>query len=666
MILFSCKNAGMAFGDDTVLMNIDLQVNEWDRIGIIGGNGAGKTTLLRLFTGEYEPTSGEVFVHSRIRGQSGYLRQDSGLDSQLTVYEEFMKPYAHLKELEAGICETEARLQALGSSENLGHVLSGKLARLYEEYKKQDGLTYESRVRSVLKGLGFDGAMLDLKISGLSGGQKTRLALGKLLLAKPPVLILDEPTNHLDEESSDWLSSELKAYTGTLLIVSHDRYFLDEVTTRTLLIDHSSAYLYNAPYSKYTVLRAADVAYRERQYLNQQKEIARINAFIENQRKWNRERNIIAAESRMKYLDRMEKIDRPEAEEAAPRISFELDAPGANDVLKVSGLGFSYPARTLFENVDFELHRGERLFITGANGCGKTTLLRILAGRLSDTEKPLVSGTFRTGIGITFSYYAQDLSDIAGSDSVFDTVYDRVNAGRAFAHLIKPSAIRGTLSAFGFRGEEVFKSVADLSGGERSRLQLLFICYERRPLLILDEPTNHLDIGSREELEKALLNYPGTCIIVSHDRYFRNRVATSELDLGRFAPGAKADAVKGRSGGAAGKNAPAPEESRNDRPGSGYELRKEYRAKVRNLENAIKRAKTALEAREARIGEITLELGSDALKSDFDALGRLYKEIETLEEESFAFLEELEQAEAELRAAGSGAAAQGGQDDGNG
>ncbi len=637
MILFSCKEMQMAFGDDVILDGVDLSVNEGDKIGVIGANGAGKTTLIRIFTGEYIPTSGNCYIHSSVSSSLGYLRQDSGLDSELSVYEEFMKPYAHLRELEKQIAETEERMIRFGDGEAIGHVLSGKLSDLYEKYKEQGGLTYESRVRSTLNGLGFSGSDFQRNVSTLSGGQKTRLALAKLILSDAKILILDEPTNHLDERSCEWLEGELSAFAGTLIVISHDRAFLDKVTKKTLLIERSGAFLYNAPYSKYSELRKADLEYRQKCYIQQQREIARINAFIENQRKWNRERNIKAVDSRLKYLDRMELIDKPQSPEDPPAVSFEIDVPGGKDVLFVKDLGFAYPGNELFRNLSFEIHKGERVFITGPNGSGKTTFLKVIANRLTPSEKKYVSGSFKLGVNTAFAYYSQDLSDVSGEGSVFDALYDMVNyPGKPAALLVPPLKIRNSLAAMGFRGPDVFKSLSELSGGEKSRLQLLMISYKRKPLLILDEPTNHLDIASREVLEDALLKFEGTLIAVSHDRYFREKLATRVIDISSYAePEAKAD------------NEPASgiRSGRED-----YLKQKELRSKITKLRNELKRSEETLKQKEAESNEAEKAISDPAIASDHVRLGELYETKSTLDEEMLTLMSRIDEINAELDA----------------
>lgn len=628
MIVFSCKDVGITFGEDNILEHVTLTMNEGDRVGIVGTNGAGKTTLVRLLLGEYKETEGTVFVHSKIQNSIGYLPQNSGLESTLTVLEEFMVPFQFLEEMEMRQRTIEKQLQTCAPE--MTETLSQQLAQSYDTYKKQGGLTYKNRVYSILKGLGFQEQAWDLLISNLSGGQKTRLALGRLLLSKPEVLILDEPTNHLDTESVLWLEQELNSYTGTLLIISHDRSFLDGVTAKTLLIEDHTAFLYNAPYSKYAVLRNNDLAYQERMWKQQQKEIARIEAFIQNQRKWNRERNIIAAESRMKQLDRMVMIDRPRLPDDPPPISFEIDIPGGKDVLSVEDLSFSYPDKPLFQRVSLNIYKGERVFITGPNGSGKSTFLKVLAGMLPKADMRYVSGSFKIGINTAFSYYAQDLSGLNPENTVFDEIYDHANLGRSATQLISVPVIRSALAAFGFRGEEVFKSVAALSGGEKSRLQLLKIAYERRPFLILDEPTNHLDIATRETLEEALRRFEGTLLVVSHDRYFAGQIATKFIDITSFlereTPRVAAKSIGG---------------------GEAYKAEKERRAQIRKAQNDKAKLERFLENAQQEIDQLEAQLADPANSANFSLLGKLFEEKSTLEEKMLEAMETLENLELE-------------------
>ncbi len=626
MIIFSCKDVGITFGDENILDHVNLTINEGDRVGIVGTNGAGKTTLIRILLGEYKETEGTVFVHRKIQHAIGYLPQNSGLESSLTVLEEFMVPFQFLAQMEERQRKIEQELELCDPS--TAEHLSQQLAGLYETYEKQGGLTYKNRVYSILKGLGFQENTWNLMISNLSGGQKTRLALGRLLLSKPDVLILDEPTNHLDTESVLWLEQELKGYNGTVLIISHDRSFLDAVTEKTLLIEDHTAFFYHAPYSKYAVLRNNDVAYQERMWKQQQKEIARIEAFIQNQRKWNRERNIIAAESRMKQLDRMVMIDRPRQPDDPPPISFEIDVSGGNDVLFVQDLSFTYPGKPLFQHVSLNVYKGERVFITGPNGSGKSTFLKALSGMLPEEDQGYVTGSFKIGVNTAFSYYAQDLSGLNPENTVFDEIYDHANLDRSATQLIAVAKIRSALASFGFRGEEVFKPVSALSGGEKSRLQLLKIAYERRPFLILDEPTNHLDIATREILEEALKRFEGTLLVVSHDRYFANQIATKFVDISSFLQKEAPQEIPKTTGG-----------------GDEYKAEKERRARLRKMQNDKAKLEQFLEKTQREIDQLDAQLTDPANSTDFALLSKLYEEKSALEEKMFTAMETLENLE---------------------
>ncbi len=629
MIVFSCHDVGISFGEDQVLEHIHLTINQHDRVGVVGNNGAGKTTLIKLLLEIYKETEGTLFVHSKVRDHIGYLPQNSGLESNLTVFDEFMRPYHFLKEMETQQSQLEDELARCRNEAEIT-ILSNRLSGLYERYKEQGGLTYQNRVQSILKGLGFPENTWHLAIQSLSGGQKTRLALGRLLLSNPEVLILDEPTNHLDVTSVDWLEQELKNFTGTLLVISHDRAFLDAVTNKTLLIENGTAFMYNASYSKYAELRNADLLYQEQMWKQQQKEIARIEAFIENQRKWNRERNIIAAESRMKQLDRMVLVDKPRSPQDPPPISFDIDIPGGKDVLKIENLSFAYPEKTLFQNVSFEIKKGERVFITGPNGCGKSTFLKILSGMIPTHEQSCISGTFKMGIHTAFSYYAQDLSGLNLQKNVFDEIYDHANQERNVTQLVSVTKIRNALAAFGFRGEEVFKEISTLSGGEKSRLSLLKIAYERRPFLILDEPTNHLDIATRETLEAALSAYKGTMLVVSHDRYFVSKLATKIIDISSFAPNeifTRFDHKPANSG------------------ALDYKAEKEKRAKARKQMNERIRLESFIENAYKEIEAIDRQLEDSAHLADYVFLSKLYSQKEELETKTLDAMNKIEEME---------------------
>lgn len=518
--------SGLTFevGTKEILKDISFSVEEGDRLGIVGVNGSGKSTLLRLITGKYSATEGEIYFAKNT--SCGMMEQDdafniitgeSGADFQNTVLSQMYAAFPHLCRDEARLSELEELLQ---SAE--GEILE-RYTREFTETNSRfidgGGLHYKSRCKSLLARLGFDEASHSRPVTSLSGGERARLNLARLLYREPDVLILDEPTNHLDTDTMEWLEGHLASYKKTLLVVSHDRYFLDRVSTKTLDIEHHRAKLYNVPYSAYVKQKEADRAAAEKKYMLQQKEISRLNAYIEQQRRWNRERNIIAAESREKAIARMEKVERPEDSPKAIKFKFTKSGESGNDVLSVKSLKMSFTGKELFSNVSFEVKKREHLFILGSNGTGKSTLLKILLGKLSAT-----GGSFEFGYNVTTGYYDQENQNLSMEKTVIDEIWDTYPE-------IKEAELRGVLATFMFKGEDAFKQVAVLSGGERARLTLAKLILSGMNLLILDEPTNHLDIQSREALENALEGFDGTIIAVSHDRYFIKKLATRVIEI---------------------------------------------------------------------------------------------------------------------------------------
>jgi ATP-binding cassette subfamily F protein 3 len=417
-----------------------------------------------------------------------------------------------IKQLEKDISDT-AQKDRLES-------LMKEYSRLTERYSYLGGYEYNSRVRGVLRGLGFSDDEFNNKISILSGGQKTRLALAKVLLEEPDVLLLDEPTNHLDITSVEWLENYLKDYKKCLLIISHDRFFLDAVTNRTIELENCQATVYNGNYSTYIKQRESNRQIQEKHYQLQQKEIARQEAYIEQQRRWNRERNIIAAESRQKALDRMVKLDKPKDDPKKIRMQFNQAITSGNEVLNIESVAKEFPGKKLFDNISFKIRKGERVFLLGPNGCGKSTLLKIISGRLDAT-----GGRYDFGAKVKMGYYDQEMSDLKLDNTIIDEVWSADDK-------LTQTEVRSALAAFLFTGEDVFKEISVLSGGEKSRVAMLKLILSEANLIILDEPTNHLDINSREILEEALDQYEGTMLIVSHDRYFIDKLATRIIDIG--------------------------------------------------------------------------------------------------------------------------------------
>ncbi len=518
MIILSCKDIKKSYGIDVILEGISFTVQENDRIGIVGVNGAGKSTLFKLITGSLEKDEGDIFISKSIR--IGYMSQDFCFESDNTIWDEMLTVFTPLLQMEKNLSELELKISRLGAStaDSSSEALLGAYANMQEEYKNCNGYGYKSQIKGVLKGLGFQPEDYDKPVSILSGGQKTRIALGKVLLQNFNILLLDEPTNYLDIQSVEWLEEYLKNIRCSTLIISHDRYFLDMVTNRTFEIENRTLREYNGNYSKYIEKKQQLREIQMKDYAEQQKEIARQEAIIARFRQYNREKSIKQAESREKALDRIERVERPDA--LPKNIGFKIE-PGVrsgNDVLSVENLSKAFD-RQLFKNAGFEVKRGEKVALLGPNGIGKTTMLKIIAGLLKAD-----SGHVRLGSNVITGYYDQEQESLNYSNTVIDEIWDeypQLNQGE----------LRTKLAAFLFQGEEVFKEISKLSGGERSRIALLKLMLSKSNFLLMDEPTNHLDILSKEVLEGALANYTGTVLLVSHDRYFLNKVATKIIEL---------------------------------------------------------------------------------------------------------------------------------------
>lgn len=519
-MILSCQNIEKAFVDNTVLSGVSFHIEDYEKVAIVGINGAGKTTLLRIIVGEMTPDVGLVTLS---KGKTmGYLAQNAGLTSTNTIYDELLSVKQDLIILEQQIRETEHLMKLVSENTHSEDQLSGlmeKYASLTNRFELSNGYSYKSELTGVLKGLGFCEEDFSKPISTLSGGQKTRVALGKLLLLSPDLIILDEPTNHLDMHSITWLETYLLNYKGAVLIVSHDRFFLDRIAGKIIEIDQCKATTFIGNYSDYAkkkeLLRIAEW----NAYQNQQREIKHQEEVIEKLRSFNREKSIKRAESREKMLNKIEVLDKPTQTRSDMHLTLTPRLTSGNDVLSVNGLSKSFGSQALFSNVSFEVKRGEHIAIIGDNGTGKTTLLKIINGLL-----PGDSGSFRLGSNVEIGYYDQEHNVLHSDKTLFDEISDD------YPYLTN-TEIRNVLAAFLFTGEDVWKRICDLSGGERGRVSLAKLMLSNANLLILDEPTNHLDIMSKEILEDALNKYEGTVIYVSHDRYFINRTASRILEL---------------------------------------------------------------------------------------------------------------------------------------
>lgn len=632
MISVNCENLSLSFGAETVLENVSFALNEGDKLGIIGVNGAGKSSLFAMITGKYQPTSGEVFIS---KGKTvGILEQNIEYDSSRTILDEAINTFSDL-------LETEKELENLRAvSERTGSEADAKrYADCQESFTSGGGYEFRGRCRGILKKLSLPEALWDKPVSSLSGGQKTRLSLACLLLRDPDIILLDEPTNHLDTDALFWLESYLKASRKTILVISHDRYFLDSVVNRILEIENKKSRIWNGNYTVYVNQKAIDREIQERHYVNQQREIKRIEAYIGQQRRWNRERNIIAAESRQKLLDKMERVERPEALPDRIRMTFDSSGESGNDVMSVRGLAKSYPGKALFDSVSFEVKKHDRLFICGKNGCGKSTLIKILAGRISPDK-----GFASLGYNVKIGYYDQENQDLHPNNTVIDELWN------AYPTMTE-TTVRNALALFLFRGDDISKKVSVLSGGEKARLTLARLMLSKMNLLILDEPTNHLDINSREVLENALSGFDGTIIAVSHDRYFINKLATRILDFGAesehhlFAfEGGYGEYLDYRRRYLTSPEEEAKKETVVTASKEQYLNAKREQAEIRKSERRLKNLKDGIAATESRISEIGEEM-TVCDPYDHVKLAGLEKEQTELEDRLLSMYEELDAVE---------------------
>lgn len=514
-MILSCQNIKKAFLENTVLSNISFHIEDHEKAAIVGINGAGKTTLLRIIVGELSPDEGQIVL---AKGKTiGYLAQNAGLNSDNTIYEELLTVKQNLILIEKQMRDTEKSMKtADGASLS---ALMEKYAALTHRFESENGYAYKSELTGVLKGLGFSEPEFSKPISTLSGGQKTRVALGKLLLLAPDLIILDEPTNHLDLNSIAWLETYLLNYKGAVLIVSHDRFFLDRIAGKIIELDQSKSTVFSGNYSDYAKKKEQLRIAEWNAYMNQQREIKHQEEVIEKLRSFNREKSIKRAESREKMLNKIDVIDKPTETRADMHLTLTPRITSGNDVLMVDGLSKSFDGQMLFSDIHFEIKRGEHVAVIGDNGTGKTTLLKIINSLI-----PADAGSFRLGSNVEIGYYDQEHHVLHSEKTLFDEISDE------FPYLTN-TEIRNVLAAFLFTGEDVFKRICDLSGGEKGRVSLAKLMLGNANLLILDEPTNHLDILSKEILEDALNGYEGTVLYVSHDRYFINRTATRILEL---------------------------------------------------------------------------------------------------------------------------------------
>lgn len=640
-MILSCQNISKAFVENQVLKNVSFHIEDHEKAAIVGINGAGKTTLLRIIVGEMTPDDGQVVLAKD--KTLGYLAQNSTVDTSHTIYEELLSVKADLLRLEEKIRECE---------NNMKHADGDALEDLMKQYtslthafETGGGYLYRSELVGVLKGLGFTEDEFSKPVATLSGGQKTRVALGRLLLQNPDLIILDEPTNHLDMNSIAWLETYLLNYKGAVLIVSHDRYFLDRIAGKVIEIDQSKATTFMGNYSDYAVKKEQLRVAAWNAYMNQQRDIKHQEEVIEKLKSFNREKSIKRAESREKMLDKIEVIEKPSEVRTDMKLTLTPRILSGNDVLTVEHLSKSFDSHKLFTDVNFEIKRGEHVAIIGDNGSGKTTLLKILNGLV-----PADQGTFRLGSNVEIGYYDQEHHVLHSEKTLFEEISDDYP-------YLNNTQIRNVLAAFLFTGEDVFKRISDLSGGERGRVSLAKLVLSNANFLILDEPTNHLDIMSKEILEDALNGYEGTILYVSHDRYFINRTAHRILDLteGQFVSYVgnydyyleKHDTVMAAIEASAPQNTDADNTAAAKAAESEVKLdwkaQKEEQARLRKKENDLKKCEEKIAELEARISDIDTEMSDPAIGTQVAKLQELTKEQAACQEQLEKLYEQWEE-----------------------
>lgn len=625
-MLLACQNISKAFGTKEILRDVNFHINEKEKIAIVGINGSGKTTLLKIIMGEETADNGQIVLAKDTT--IGYLSQHQDISFDNTIYGEMLAAKQYIVDLEANIRRLERDMKH-AEGEELEKILE-TYNRLSSKYDRDNGYSYESEITGVLKGLGFGPDDYDRHINTLSGGQKMRIALGRLLLTRPDIVILDEPTNHLDMPSISWLESFLSSYPGSVIVVSHDRYFIDRIATKIVEIDNKKATVYHGNYTYYAEKRAEIRANMMKAYLNQQQEIKHQEAVITKLKQFNREKSIKRAESREKMLDKIEVLDKPTEIASEMRLSLEPSVESGNDVLTVTHLSKSFGNNCLFENLDFDIKRGEKVALIGGNGTGKTTILKMINHIVAKD-----GGTIALGSRVHIGYYDQEHQVLSLYKTIFEEISD------AYPDLTN-TKIRNVLAAFLFTGDDVFKKIEDLSGGERGRVSLAKLMLSPANFLVLDEPTNHLDIQSKGILEDAIRNYTGTVLVVSHDRYFINRIATRILELkdqqlysfiGNYdyyeahkEQIYDAAVPKQAVDSSAATTSTAISSSKDD-----YKKQKEEQARLRKKENDIKKTEQKIEQTEAAIAEIDEEFLKPEFATNSAKLGELSKKREELE-----------------------------------
>ena len=620
-MVLSCQNISKAYGADEILNQINFHIEAKEKLAIVGINGAGKSTLLKIIMGEEEADEGQVIIGKDIT--VGYLAQHQDSYYGKTIYEELLSVKQDVINLQNQIRELENNMKNLSGKE-LEEALD-RYTKMNHTFEQQDGYVFESMITGILKGLGFSEDDFHRPVSELSGGQKTRVSLGRLLLSRPDIILLDEPTNHLDLNNIRWLEGYLGNYDGAVIIVSHDRYFLDKIVTKVVEIENTKATIYHGNYSYYAQKREEVRLSKYRAYMNQQAEIKHQEEVITKLKQFNREKSIKRAESREKMLNRIERIEKPQEINDEMRLTLTPAVESGNDVLFIDGLSKSFGNHVIFENVHMDIKRGERVALIGNNGTGKTTILKIINQLL-----PKDSGTITLGAQVHIGYYDQEHQVLHADKTIFDELQDAYPA-------MTNTKVRNLLAAFLFTGDDVFKQIKDLSGGERGRVSLAKLMLSNANFLILDEPTNHLDIVSKEILENALKHYTGTLLYVSHDRYFINQTATRILDLTKngiksyignydyYVEQQLVSTAQAEEKSTAVKNET---EAKKD-----WKLAKEEQAKERKKQNDLKKCENRIEELEALITSLDEQMSDAAIATNVEKLTALSKEQEQAREE---------------------------------
>ena len=634
-MILNATNISKSFGSNEIIKDANFLVNEHEKVAIVGVNGAGKTTLLKILTGEERADSGNVILAKDAK--LGYLRQINNVDSTLSIIDELYTVIEHILNMEKRMLEMQEQMQHL-SGEELEALYSSYTA-LTHSYELMDGYAAKSKVIGILKGLGFDEKDFDRKINTLSGGQKTRVFLAKLLLEEPDIILLDEPTNHLDLRSIEWLESYLLNYKGAVIIVSHDRYFLDKIVSKVIDIENAEVQMYSGNYSDFSAKKQMLLDAKMKEYLNQQQEIKHQEAVITKLKQFNREKSIKRAESRQKQLEKIDRVEAPVTHIENMKLSLDISKESGKDVLTVHDLSKSFDEKHLFSNINFEIKRGERVAIIGDNGTGKTTLLKIINGLLSPDTGEVIYGS-----NVSIAYYDQEHQVLHMDKTLFDEISDTYPE-------MNNTQIRNILAAFLFTGEDVFKKIGDLSGGERGRVSLVKLMLSKANFLLLDEPTNHLDILSKDVLESALNSFPGTICYVSHDRYFINKTATRILDLtgnrllnyiGNYDYYIeKREAVEGAANLSNNNIEEKPAEVSDSK--QEWIENKNTQAQKKKITNALNKCEKEIEKIEEKLGLIDEEFANPEISSNVGKLMELQKEKTALEEKLEKLMNEWEE-----------------------